>query len=103
MHSARRHDKPVVITSADRSFDDEQHERKRVYTILMIIHILGFTAAGLVAMTQLWWLALALVVLTGALPWVAVIFANDRRPRPPAASRRTTRFNRMLPSGPKGT
>ena len=67
---------PPVITDAAPSFHDEQARRRRTYVILMVVHIVGFAAsyplylwtpvAGVVA-----------VVLTGVLPWVAVLLAND--------------------------
>ena len=70
---------PVLITDAEPSFDAEQRHRKRVYAVLMVLHLVGFTAAGLLA--HLGWPALVIVVLTGALPWVAVVLANDRSSR----------------------
>ncbi|MBB5153911.1 DUF3099 domain-containing protein [Saccharopolyspora phatthalungensis] len=72
----RHHDEPVLITDAAPSFDEEQRHRKRVYAVLMAVHLVGFTAAGLLA--HIWWLALGIVIVTGALPWVAVVIANDR-------------------------
>ena len=72
-----RDDEPALITDAERSFDEEQRARKKVYAILMVIHLGGFALAGVLA--HIWWLALALVALTGPLPWVAVVLANDRR------------------------
>jgi Protein of unknown function (DUF3099) len=78
----RRHGRePVLITDAQPSFDDEQRVRKRTYAILMVIHITGFALAGLLA--HIWWLALGIVAITGPLPWVAVVIANDRAPRKP--------------------
>ncbi|MEN3264406.1 DUF3099 domain-containing protein [Pseudonocardia sp.] len=68
--------KPPVITDAVPSFDEEQAHRRRTYVILMGVHIVGFASsyplylwrpvAGVVA-----------VVLTGVLPWVAVLLANS--------------------------
>ncbi|MEV0697365.1 DUF3099 domain-containing protein [Saccharopolyspora sp. NPDC050389] len=75
----RRHDEAVLITDAAPSFDEEQRHRKRVYAVLMVVHLVGFTAAGLLA--HFWLLALGIVVVTGALPWVAVVLANDRTSR----------------------
>jgi DUF3099 family protein len=67
---------PPVITDAAPSLHEEQARRRRTYVILMVVHIVGFAAsyplylwtpvAGVVA-----------VVLTGVLPWVAVLLAND--------------------------
>lgn len=70
----------MVITDAQPSLDEEQRRRKRTYAILMVVHIVGFAVGG--ALYHIWWLALAIVVATGTLPWVAVVIANDRsRPR----------------------
>ena len=89
MPSAGRDREPALITDAQFSLHDEQRVRKRVYTILMIVHLVGFTLAGLLA--HVWWLAIALIGVTGPLPWVAVVIANDRlsnrkrqqKPHPP--------------------
>ncbi|MBK0868852.1 MAG: DUF3099 domain-containing protein [Saccharopolyspora sp.] len=80
MRRGRQSDDPALITDAEPSFDEEQRHRKRVYAVLMVVHLVGFTAAGLLA--HIWWLALAIVIVTGALPWVAVVLANDRTARP---------------------
>lgn len=90
MRSTRRDHEPVLITDAERSLDDEQRARKRVYAILMVIHLVGFTLAGVLA--HIWWLALGLVALTGPLPWVAVVLANDR-----GASRNRSRVEHPPP------
>lgn len=76
MRRRRRGSDPVLITDAQLSLDDEQRIRKRVYATLMVVHLVGFTSAGLLA--HVWWLALAIVCVTGPLPWVAVVIANDR-------------------------
>ncbi|MEU6269616.1 DUF3099 domain-containing protein [Saccharopolyspora shandongensis] len=75
----RRRDETVLITDAAPSFDDEQRHRKRVYAVLMVVHLVGFAAAGLLA--HFWVVALGIVVVTGALPWIAVVLANDRASR----------------------
>jgi hypothetical protein len=73
--------RPPVITDAAPSLDEEQGHRRRTYVILMVVHLVGFAAsyplylwtpvAGVVA-----------VVLTGMLPWIAVLLANAAtRPR----------------------
>lgn len=81
----------VLITDAELSLDDEQRIRKRVYAVLMVVHLLGLTAAGLLA--HFWVLALIIVAVTGPLPWVAVVIANDR------ISRRTAqRIHRSRPA-----
>jgi hypothetical protein len=72
---SRRRD-AVLITDARLSLEDEQRIRKRTYAVLMVVHLVGLVLAGL--LVHIWWLALGIVVLTGPLPWVAVVIANDR-------------------------
>lgn len=79
MRTKRRDRGPVSISDAQPSFDETQRARKRTYAILMVVHVTGFALAG--ALAQIWWLALGIVALTGPLPWVAVVIANDRPPR----------------------
>lgn len=87
-----RADRPVNITDAAPAFDVEQRHRRRVYAGFMVLHLVGFVAAAL--LVHIWWLAVLLVVVTGPLPWVAVVVANDRTAvrgrapgRPPDTSR----------------
>lgn len=90
MWRRRREEDPVLITDAELSLDDEQRIRKRIYATLMVVHIVGFTIAGLLA--HIWWLALAIVCVTGPLPWVAVVIANDR-----VSNRTAQRVRRQRP------
>jgi hypothetical protein len=85
MSSDAGHDGPHLITDAAPSFDEEQAHRRRIYLIIMVVHLVGF---ALSYPLYLWrpWAGAALVVATGALPWVAVVLANDG-PRPPARRR----------------
>ncbi|GAB2735590.1 hypothetical protein GCM10027174_05700 [Salinifilum aidingensis] len=75
MRQARR-GKPVVITDAAPSLAAEQRVRKRVYAVLMAVHLAGFVAAALLA--HIWWLAVVLILITVPLPWIAVVIANNR-------------------------
>lgn len=90
MRRSRRERNPVVITDAAPSFEEEQRRRKRTYAVLMVVHLAGLTAAGLLA--DHWVLALMIIAVTGALPWFAVVLANDRsgarEPHRPAGRRR---------------
>jgi len=79
MRATRHDDDPVVITDAEESFEDELQHRKKVYAILMVIHLVGFLLAGIFAWLTLLWTALGLVIATGGLPWIAVVVANERR------------------------
>lgn len=88
----------MSISDAQPSFDETQRARKRTYAILMLIHVTGFALAG--ALAHIWWLALGIVALTGPLPWVAVVIANDRPPRrTPRPAQRVPRRAHVAISG----
>ena len=92
-----RHTGPeaILITDAAPSFSTEQHHRRRRYTILMALHLLGFALAG-VLYYYAWWLGLVLLIITTPLPWVAVILANS----PSRPSRRCRALpGRLSPHG----
>ncbi|EID55935.1 DUF3099 domain-containing protein [Saccharomonospora xinjiangensis] len=74
-----KHAAPVLITEAAPSYDDEQAARRRKYVIMMSLRLPCLVLAGVFYHT--WWLALALILLSVPLPWVAVLIANDRPPR----------------------
>lgn len=67
---------PPLITDARPSAVEEQSRRRRTYSIIMGIHIVGFAASY---PCYLWhpWAGAALIGVTGLLPWVGVILAND--------------------------
>lgn len=60
---------------------EERRHRERVYATLMAIHLVGLTV-GAVLYFQAFWLGLAILIVTGPLPWVAVVLANERTRRP---------------------
>lgn len=66
---------PPLVTDAAPSFDAEQARRRRTYVVIMVVHLVGF--AGSYPL-YLWhpWAGAVLVLVTGLLPWVAVIVAN---------------------------
>ena len=72
-------DAPVLITEAAPSYEEQYAQRKRKYALIMSMRIPCLVLAGLFVHTP--WLALAFVVLSVPLPWVAVLIANDRPPR----------------------
>jgi Protein of unknown function (DUF3099) len=76
---ARRPDDPVLITDAAVSYQDELATRRRRYTIMMGMRVPFMIAAALCYQTP--WLAVALLVLSVPLPWMAVLIANDRLPK----------------------
>lgn len=81
----RRRARPVVITNAERSQDDQLHSREVRYILMMTFRALCLVAAAVLASVHaplLWlWIPICLVGMV-AVPWLAVILANDRqRPR----------------------
>jgi hypothetical protein len=88
----RRDDTPSV-TDVQPSVDDQLRRRKRIYSIIMIIHIVGFGVGG--ALYEKAWLAgLIIIIVTGPLQWIAVIIANAA---PRLVRRRVEPGSRGLP------
>lgn len=77
----RRRQVPV-ITGADRSAADQLRSREIRYAVLMGLRLVCLISA--VLLWRVWW-PLAVVALAGmlALPWMAVLIANDRPPLRP--------------------
>lgn len=76
-------DRPVVITRARQSYEEELAARKRRYFLLMSVRIPALFLAGIAYM--IWhngWIALAIVGGSIPIPWIAVVGANDRPPLP---------------------
>jgi hypothetical protein len=86
---SERDDTPVLITEAAPSYEDEFAARKRKYLTMMALRMPCLILAGI--FYQTWWLALAFVVLSIPLPWIAVLVANDR---PPRRSEQVNRYER---------
>lgn len=78
---------PVLITEAAPSYAEQHAARRRKYMIMMALRLPLLVAA--LFCYQIPWLALALVVVSIPLPWMAVLIANDR---PPRRSERVNRF-----------
>ncbi|MEV0560136.1 DUF3099 domain-containing protein [Dactylosporangium sp. NPDC050588] len=80
-----RRPKPQLITTAERSPEQELRSRERRYVAMMLLRGLCVIVAAVLvtAKVPLLWLWLSLLV-AGALvlPWAAVLLANDRGPRP---------------------
>ncbi|GEE02606.1 hypothetical protein nbrc107696_30520 [Gordonia spumicola] len=71
-----------LITRADDDLDAVYRARKRRYLIMMCIRVPALIIAAIVySTTQNGWLALAVIVASIPLPWIAVLRANDREPR----------------------
>jgi hypothetical protein len=83
------HDEPLVqsVTSVPESLADEQAGRIRRYLITMGIRTVCFVLAAVTATKGApWWLWGSLAVAAIVLPYIAVVFANAVRPRPPGSS-----------------
>ena len=88
---------PVLITEAAPSFEEEHAARKRKYMLMMGMRFPCLILAGVFYHT--WWLALALVVVSIPLPWIAVLIANDRPPRRSEAVSHYERTPRAIEAG----
>jgi hypothetical protein len=103
MSARRGEDQPPLITDAAPSFDEEQAHRRRIYVVIMIVHLVGFALSYPLYLWQPW-AGAVLVVATGGLPWVAVVLANDgprrsarRRAGAPGPGRRLRSVSRRRP------
>lgn len=80
----RRADRPVVVTSAERSQEEQLRTRQTRYIAMMSIRVAALIIAAVLITVQpplLWlWLALCAIGMI-IIPWVAVIMANDRLPK----------------------
>jgi hypothetical protein len=76
--------RPVVITDAERSRDDQLRTRQIRYLIMMSIRAVCLIVAAVLVSTHVpllpLWIGLCVVAMV-LLPWLAVILANDRLPR----------------------
>ncbi len=74
--------RPVLITRAALSYEEQHRARVRKYLKLMIWRIPAFLGAALAY--SIWHnglLSLAILAASIPLPWMAVLIANDRPPR----------------------
>lgn len=93
--------KPVLITDAERSQDDQLRTREIRYAVMMGLRVVCLVVGALLAYARvpLWglWAALCVAGMV-LLPWTAVIIANDRPPR--AEHRLRYRLRRHHDEGP---
>ena len=97
--------RPVLITRAALSHEEQHRKRVRKYLKLMVWRIPAFLAAAIAySIWQNGLLSLAILALSIPLPWIAVLIANDRPPRRaeeprrfPDAPQRTALFPRAYP------
>jgi hypothetical protein len=81
----RRHqNRPVLITDAERSQEDQLRIREIRYVLMMSVRVVSvLVAVALFALQPpgLWiWLALCGIGMV-VVPWAAVVLANDRLPK----------------------
>jgi hypothetical protein len=74
-----RDDEPVLITEAQPSLDDQLSARRTKYLIMMSVRIVCLVLAATFYHTP--WLLAIFVAGAVALPWMAVLIANDRPPK----------------------
>lgn len=76
--------RPVLITDAERSQDDQLRSRQVRYVVMMLIRAACLIIGAILISAQvpmLWlWLPLCGVGMV-LLPWLAVLLANDRPPK----------------------
>jgi hypothetical protein len=104
----RRPGRPVLITDAERSQEDQLRTREIRYVTMMLIRA-GCLVLGAILFTVrpplLWlWLVLCAIGMI-TLPWIAVVLANDRLPKERHRWRRHRHDDpnaRELPSAPPG-
>ena len=93
--------KPVLITAAAPSYEEEHRARVRKYLTLMAFRI---PALILAAVAYGAWhnglISLLIVAVSVPLPWMAVLIANDRPPRRANEPRRFDRVQRRTPLFP---
>lgn len=80
--------RPVLITDAAASYEEQHAARKRRYAGLMAARLLLFVLAA-AAYPVSSWLAVGLLAASVPLPWMAVLIAND------APARRTEDAHRL--------
>ena len=93
--------RPVLITAAAPSYEEEYRARVRKYLTLMAFRV---PALILAALAYGAWhnglISLLIVAASVPLPWMAVLIANDRPPRSPDEPRRFDDARRRTPLFP---
>jgi DUF3099 family protein len=103
-------DTPVLITEAEPSLEEQHEARRRKYVIMMSIRVVCLIAAA--AVYHVKWLMALFALAAVALPWMAVLVANDRpakrgvlparfHGKRPSARRVETGTARQLPPSPR--
>lgn len=93
--------RPVLITAAEPSYDEQHRARVRKYLTLMSFRIPALILAAVAY--GLWHnglISLAILAVSLPLPWMAVLIANDRPPRRGNEPRRFDDAHRRTPLFP---
>ena len=72
-------DEPVLITEAQPSLDEQLSARRTKYLIMMSVRVVCLVLAATFYHTP--WLMAIFIAGAVALPWMAVLIANDRPPK----------------------
>lgn len=90
MRKPRQRQAPVsIITAAEPSHAEQLRSRQKRYLIMMGTRVLCLVGAATAYGLKLTWAVPIFVVGLVALPWMAVLIANDRPPLKPSRFRRT--------------
>jgi uncharacterized membrane protein len=99
--------RPILITDAARSQDDQLRSREVRYVVMMSIRAVCLIVGAILVVTHaplLWlWLPLCLTGMV-LIPWLAVLLANDRPPKEEhrlSARRRHSRHSRRSEEPPR--
>ena len=94
--------RPVLITAAEPSYEEQHRARVRKYLTLMSFRV---PALILAALAYGAWhnglISLAIIALSLPLPWMAVLIANDRPPRQRDEPRRFDDAHHRTPLFPR--
>lgn len=93
MRLKRHHDDATLITEAPPDPQAEFNYRRKRYAITMGIRVVCLVLAA--AFYQVIWVWPIFALGAFALPWIAVVLANDKMPK------RSSRFQRYSGAGPK--
>jgi hypothetical protein len=93
--------RPVLITGAAPSYEEQHRKRVRKYLTLMAFRIPALILAAVAY--NIWHnglISLLIIAASVPLPWIAVLIANDRPPRRAEEPRRFEDVGRRTPLFP---
>src|SRR5689334_14736282 len=93
--------RPVLITAAATSYEEQHRARVRKYLTLMSFRIPALLLAAVAY--NIWGnglISLAIILVSVPLPWMAVLIANDRPPRRAEEPRRYQHGGQRVPLFP---